>query len=158
MSYVRITDMPVMHYCVMGNPTPLQRPRYQMGRRPYDAQKALKNEFKYHIEMQHGNTPFYTGPIMVFAYFFFLIPKMSLSRKEQIINTPHTQRPDTDNLLKYLADCCEGILYRDDSIISYSHGWKVWSDVPRSEFIVVPLDPKAKVFPDDLYLKHKIRG
>lgn len=157
-TYTRVTEMPVMRYCVNGNPTPLQRPRYTMGRRPYDAQKALKHEFKYHIELQHGNTPFYTGPVMLLGYFFFQLPKMRLVRKEKLINTPHTQRPDADNLMKYISDCCEGILYRDDSIVFHASAIKVWSDVPRTEFIVIPIDPNAKVHPNDLYLQYQLPG
>lgn len=156
--YTRSIEMPIMRYVVPGTPVPLQRPRYGQGHRPYDAQKTQKHEFKFHVEGQHGNLPFYTSPIMLLSYFFFQIPKTSVARTEELMHTPHTFRPDTDNLIKWVADCSGGILYRDDSIIYYTYGVKVWSTEPRTEFFVVPVSQVKKVFPDDYYLQYQLSG
>jgi Holliday junction resolvase RusA-like endonuclease len=154
--YTRSIEMPIMRYAVPGTPTPLQRPRFNSGHRPYDAQKNQKHEFKFHVETQHGNLPFYTTPVMLFAYFFFMIPKTSATRTEQLLHTPHTFRPDTSNLIKYVEDCAQGILYRDDSIIYYAYGVKIWSTEPRTEFFIIPKDQAEKVFPDAYYLQYQL--
>jgi Holliday junction resolvase RusA-like endonuclease len=149
--YQRIIDMPQMKYHVPGTPTPLQRPRYGNGPRPFDAQKQQKLEFKHYIEALHGNLPFYTTPVALYAFFFFMVPKTSATRAEEMNGTPHTLRPDASNLLKYVEDCCEGILYRDDSIVYLAFALKFWSDMPRTEFTITPIDACEKVFPHAYY-------
>lgn len=138
--------MPTMKYIVPGTPTPLQRPRYGVGPRPFDAQKHQKLEFKSHIEAQHGNLPFYTTPVQLFAFFFFMIPKTSSLKREEMMHTAHTFRPDASNCLKYVEDCCEGILYRDDSIVYLAFAEKIWSDTPRTEFIIRPIDQHSREY------------
>jgi len=147
MIYTRILEMPQMKYVVPGTPVPLQRPRYGMGTRPFDAQKRQKLEFKNCVEAQHGNLPFYTYPIQLIAFFHFIIPKTSITRTDELMNTPHVFRPDVSNLIKFVEDSVEGILYRDDSIVYSAFGLKFWSDVPRTEFIIIPVEPYAKVYP-----------
>lgn len=157
MTYARsIEVMPVMHYVVPGTPVPLLRPRINIGGRLFDSQKAQKHEWKLHVEIKHGSLPFYTTPVAIFCYFFFMIPKTSALRAEIMKNTPHTYRPDVDNLVKYVLDCGHGILYRDDSIVHQVYGQKIWSDIARTEFIVIPIDPQMKVHPDDIYLQYSL--
>lgn len=156
MVYTRTIEMPIMRYVIPGTPTPLQRPRYGMGHRPYDAQKMQKHEFRHYLEAQHGNLPFYTTPLRMFAYFFFMVPKVSAHKGEEMVHCPHTGRPDVSNLIKYVEDCAEGILYRDDAIIYYAFGLKLWSYEPRTEFIIVPDEPIMKVFPDDNYQRYSV--
>lgn len=151
MQYTRIIEMPQMKYVVPGTPVPLQRPRYGVGPRPFDAQKHQKLEFKNCVESQHGNLPFYTNPIQLIAFFYFMIPKTSATRAEELMNTPHTFRPDTSNLIKFVEDSIEGIVYRDDSIVYLAFGMKLWSDVARTEFVIIPTEPYTKVYPHAYY-------
>jgi Holliday junction resolvase RusA-like endonuclease len=59
---------------------------------------------------------------------------LGMSRKKlDAISYRHVKKPDTDNLLKFLKDCGNGLLWADDSQVSEVHAWKVYSDKPRTE-------------------------
>jgi Holliday junction resolvase RusA-like endonuclease len=144
-TYTRNLAMPTMKYVIPGIPIPLQRPRYRGQAKPYDAQKHHKHEVKNVIESQHGQIPFYTTPVRAHFIFYFPIARTSETRSDQLMHTPHVFRPDLSNLVKFYEDCCEGLLYRDDSIIFEIHAVKMYSDTPRTEIVMVPVDPFEKV-------------
>jgi len=50
----------------------------------------------------------------------------------------HAQKPDVDNLCKFFLDCANGILYRDDCMITHIICKKYWSDNPRTEVVIIP--------------------
>lgn len=47
----------------------------------------------------------------------------------------HVSKPDIDNLIKFYLDCCNKILYRDDSQISKVAAHKVYSLEPKTTII-----------------------
>lgn len=134
--------MPTMKYIIPGVPIPLQRPRYGASQKPYDVQKFQKQECRNFIEDQHGAMPFYTSVIRMDILFVFPIPKTSADRADGIRNSYHPYRPDIDNCTKFYIDCCNGITYRDDCIISEIHVAKIYGDTPRTEFTIIPLMEK----------------
>jgi Holliday junction resolvase RusA-like endonuclease len=51
-----------------------------------------------------------------------------------------TSRPDTDNLLKAVADSCNGILYEDDSQIAVLIGTKSYGTEPEAKVTIYQLN------------------
>ena len=144
MSYARDFEVPPMKYVVPGVPVPLQRPRYNGALRPYDAQKLVKQGWRYYIEQQHGNLPFYTSNVRLDCLFIFPIPRINITKVDALINTYHKIRPDISNLVKFVEDCCEGILYRDDCIVVTGTNWKILGTEPRTIFWVTPIPDNAQ--------------
>jgi Holliday junction resolvase RusA-like endonuclease len=121
-------------YIITGNPIPLARGRIA-NRRVYDSQKEMKLITGIHIRNQHGELPFYEGPVHLDIYFFFEIPKSFSGKKANAINAkPHHIRPDIDNLIKYYLDVSNGILFKDDGCISSISAFKCYDKLPRTEF------------------------
>jgi Holliday junction resolvase RusA-like endonuclease len=137
-----------IRYVILGSPPPLARPRFSEGqKRPWDSQRHAKIEWQRQLEPQHGDGawPFYQGPLRLDIYFYFPIPKTSEARTQQLRDTHHFFRPDNSNVIKFLEDCAQGILFKDDCTISEIHSYKLYDIVPRSEFTITPLVPGTKV-------------
>ena len=105
-----------------GKPIPLHRPRackrgafIQM----YNDQEPIMNEYRWLIKGMF-NAPIYTVPMRIGVTFFMPIPKATpkARRAEMLANILRPMsRPDLDNLLKFILDCMNGIVYEDDSQI-----------------------------------------
>lgn len=64
--------------------------------------------------------PLLKGPLFVIVHFVMPAPQGLSERKRQAQNClPHTKRPDGDNLEKYLNDALTGIVWADDSQITW---------------------------------------
>lgn len=123
-----------MKYILHGEPAPLHRPRFYRGR-VVDVQKNDKQLDGIQIKKQHGSKPLFLGPISVNITFFMQMPKSIAEKgRDARRNKLHVQRPDTDNLIKYILDVCNGILYEDDSLISQIFAKKIWADEGKTEF------------------------
>lgn len=64
--------------------------------------------------------PLMTGPLLVICHFLIPVPRhvKKLKRaKDHLL--PHTKRPDGDNLEKFLNDSLNGIIWDDDSKITW---------------------------------------
>lgn len=120
-----------VRYVIPGNPIPLARPRFFNGR-VYDSQKQVKFATGIIIRHQHGDRPKYEGPLHLNVNFFMKPPKKN-------INTWHTNTPDLDNMLKFIADVSIGILYEDDKNIAKITTCKIYDNDPRVEFTLTPL-------------------
>lgn len=98
-----------------GTPIPLQRPRLSRFR-TYDPQSAQKKALVSRLEPILSVYPCLEIPIVMTMEFNFCYPK-SYSKKRRVIH-PRGGRPDLDNLLKYPLDVFNGILWKDDSLIT----------------------------------------
>lgn len=90
---------------------------------------AFKYEVKRQLKRQGVYKPFGKGvAISISAVFVFPMPKSySKVRKQRLLGTLHTKRPDTDNVLKFYLDGLNGILYEDDSqVCEYVKIKKIW--------------------------------
>ena len=78
-------------------------------------------------------------------YFGMAMPKSwSTSKKKRMVNTPHTTKPDGDNLLKYYLDVLNGIAYGDDCGVSDFNGRKRYAETP---FVHIEISPDTFTFP-----------
>ena len=127
-------------YILPGDPIPLARARIS-GRRCYDSQTQEKLYLRQFLVNQHNDCPKYTGPLHLIATFFMGMP---LRAGKHIEGKPHRFRPDLDNLLKWVCDISNGILYDDDCIISKITCNKIYDKTARTEFHFEPLEDHGK--------------
>jgi len=125
-----------MKYTIPGDPIPLARCRYGNGR-VWDAQKQVKYGCGIQLLNQHNGKPLYSGPLQMDVTFFMAIPKTGA--KSKLLGSYHYQRPDLDNLIKFISDVANGILYADDATISFITSKKIYDRDPRIEFIITEL-------------------
>lgn len=122
-----------MRFVVKGTPTPLKRHRTCKGR-TYNPQSVEMNLFGWYVKTQSEmpEKPI-DYPIMVNMIFYMPIPKsFSKKKQEKLIDSPHIKKPDLSNLIKFVEDSLNGILWRDDSIICNLISRKIYSRVPRT--------------------------
>lgn len=126
-----------MKYILVGNPIALARPRLS-GKNVYDSQKHLKNDVALQLLNQHAGRPFYEGPVEFHVSFYLPISKSTgtILKRSKLENRLHTSRPDLSNLLKFVEDVGNGIIYKDDAIITKITAEKRYSLEPRTELIV----------------------
>lgn len=113
------------------DPIPLQRAR---GTRKgfYDPQHIAKKNFAWAVKFQYPDQPL-NKPIKVSFKFSFKLPKSwSKKKKAALINKPHSQTPDTSNLIKFAEDALNKIVWEDDSIISKIVAEKKWEEEAKT--------------------------
>lgn len=126
-------------YVVPGDPIALMRAKLGRGRM-YDAQKARKLVTGLTIRNQHKDKPFLTGPLFMLLGFYLPIP-LHVKNKDNYEGKYHFSPPDLSNVIKYIEDVCQGIVFQNDCIISATFSDKVYSQWPRTEveYIQLPL-------------------
>lgn len=128
-------------YVIPGNPVSLKRPRYSSAtQRMYNSQRNQMLVMSIGLQSQHNNEPLFEGPLHIDITFYMAIPS-SVNRKRhmQLHQSPTITKPDLDNLIKMCCDLGNGILYKDDAIITSISAKKVYDINPRVEFSIKPL-------------------
>jgi Holliday junction resolvase RusA-like endonuclease len=131
-----------MKITIPGIPIAKARPRFSGGN-AYNSQKAQQQSIKWliatKIREEKQLTPI-EGPIFVTLDFYMPIPQ-SLNRAK--INRilwgliEHDIKPDIDNLEKWILDCCNKIIWNDDSQVVNLHSKKKFSQNPRTEIEIM---------------------
>lgn len=120
-----------------------QRPRFaRVGNhvKTYDPQKKEKDQYRWQIKSQFRNDPLGV-PVCVIIKFFLPIPKATsrVKKREMIADVFHHQKkPDIDNLAKFVLDCMNGIVFKDDSQIYRLYLEKMYA---QDEGILILIDP-----------------
>jgi len=128
-----------MKYLIPNTPIPQARPRLSRYH-TYDPQHALKLKVRECLQLQQLNTPPYEDVALCLNVTFYMpLPKNKKLREKYLKQGYHIFRCDLDNLLKFLCDCANGILYKDDCLIVSILAQKVYAEVARTEFILIPL-------------------
>lgn len=102
-------------------PKPKASVRLARGRAYNPSQKGMhltENYVRKHLPQMNGSLM--SGPLLVIIH--FRIPARSCYRGEkrkQLDLKPHIARPDGDNLEKFLNDAMTGLLWDDDSCITW---------------------------------------
>ena len=127
-------------FTVMGNPKALKRHRTgKFGN--YDPSKQDKEDFLWLAHNSRPERPI-EGPIKLTLKFCFKRPKnhYGTGKNSRVLKTTspiwHTGRPDTDNLVKFVADSLNGVYWLDDSQICVLDCIKVYDEHPRTEVLV----------------------
>lgn len=136
------TNKHVATFKLDGNPTPWQRPG-RSGDRYYDNQSAAKlvskSIFKSQMIIQNISKHL-KGPLKLEVDFYIQIPaSYSKKRKEVLEGQWHDKKPDNDNLLKFINDAAQEILFQDDCQIAYIISRKIWSLEPSTEITISEL-------------------
>lgn len=128
-------DHMTYNFTIPGTPVPQPRPRFTRSpRQVYNPSFHAKNCAAILLRTLFKQKPIAEQPISINITFFMPIPKAKHKHNLQL--TPHTSRPDIDNLIKFILDACNNIIYSDDALISKLTAQKLYDDNPRTEFIV----------------------
>ena len=135
-----------MHIVVPGTPLPLQRPRaFKCGNsiRMYNSQKKQMLEFSSAVEeiLPHDFHRFpITQNLLLDIRFHMPIPKSTSKKKTvEMELRSHCKKPDLTNLVKFVEDSLNGIVWDDDSQISQLKAKKFWSGEPKTIIDIIPL-------------------
>lgn len=115
-------------YVVDGVPVPLARVRFG-NKRCWDSQKDLKLIVGCQLEQQHRPYKPFCVPIALDVTFFMKKPK-------RLKNLHHVTKPDLSNLIKFIEDAGNGIIYTDDRLIFSINARKIYSNIPRTELLI----------------------
>lgn len=128
-----------MKYIVRGNPIPLARHRIR-GKRHYNPQAEIMGRVSYELYSQARLQPIINAALALSVVFYMPIPATwSKKKKEHMLGKPHNARPDLSNLIKFIEDCANEVLYTDDRLIVGINARKIYSDNPRTEIEVEPV-------------------
>ena len=124
-----------MMYTLPGTPISLQRPRFSF--KTHHAYDVQSKERKATIELlkRQCNHPPLQGPLALEATFFMPIPK-SQPKCRPLHGLPNTSHKDLDNMIKWILDCSNTILYKDDSQIYCISAQKIYDSEARTEFTI----------------------
>ncbi len=120
---------------IPGTPIAKKRPRfYRRGNHvgTYNAQETEEGRFLFSVQQQYKKPPL-ESPIVLTAFFSMPIPKGTSKKKTALMLAGwirHTKKPDLDNLLKFVKDCLNGVVWTDDS--------QVWKVVAIKEYSKTP--------------------
>ena len=131
-------------FIIKGNPIPQKR--HRMGRGfSYDPSAPDKKRVRLELLLKN-NKVIHTGPVNMFVTFYMKRPK-SHYRTGKFSNMlkndapmQHTKKPDIDNLLKFIMDCCNGIVYKDDCQVNRCSVSKVYcekDEEPHTEINII---------------------
>lgn len=123
---------------IWGQPIPKHRPRFaRIGKfvKTYSDQSKDEKCVKKIIESQWPGPPT-TGGVRLLVRFCMEIPK-SVPKKKRESLTVHTKRPDLDNLIKWVKDCCNGVVWVDDNQVWAMSAVKVYSEKPITEITII---------------------
>lgn len=122
---------------IPGKPIPWKRPgNCKGGKGRYDMQKAEKLQYGLLMKEVVKDKGDYKGPVALRALFYFSCPetlKKQAVKLKKDIRLFHTTKPDTDNLLKFLKDAANGVLWYDDCQVVYEEIGKAYADEPWTE-------------------------
>lgn len=126
---------------IPGNPIAKKRPRFaRRGKFVTTYNPQVSEEGKFIVMMQtqlNGHQPIPKGtPIQLQCFFNMPVPD-SMPKKYRDIR-PHTKKPDLDNMIKFVKDCANGILWADDSQVFSVHASKEYAHKtnPSTEIII----------------------
>ena len=116
-----------IEFTVPGIPVGKGRPRFTKDGHAHTPWKTRQYEDKVVLcwKSQSGKG-FAAGiPLTATVTAFFTVPKSVSKKKAAAMDgTPHTKRPDADNVAKAILDALNGHAYNDDSAIAALTVWK----------------------------------
>lgn len=130
------------YFEIPGKPLPLKRARKgKCGF--YDPNLYQKVDFITKIRSKYTfNKCDY--PIGVRFYFHIEMPQSwSKKKKLQYLSEPHCQKPDASNLIKFVEDALNNVLWTDDCLIAKITSEKIWAIEPKTIIEVYPIQIKT---------------
>jgi Holliday junction resolvase RusA-like endonuclease len=120
---------------IPGAPISKKRPRFARRGKfvtTYNPQESEEGKFICLMQNQIKHDPIQAGtPIYLILCFNMPIPA-STTKKMRLLMPQHTKKPDLDNLIKFVKDCANGILWHDDSQVISVNAVKMYSEIPST--------------------------
>lgn len=127
---------------ISGNPIAKKRPRFARRGRyvtTYNEQQTEEGKFiQIMMSQLKGHQPIPAGMAISMQCAFNMPVPASMPKKHHGIMR-HTKKPDLDNLIKFVKDCANGILWADDSQVikvaavkRYAYG----AAIPSTEILI----------------------
>ena len=130
-----------MTYKIAGDPVALQRPRVLRSGHTYNPQAKEQEDARIQLRLQHRSSCPHICPLAISITFYMEIPKSTSKKKRStIVSSPHSKRPDIDNLIKFVLDAANTIIFSDDSLVYSVTAQKIYDTIPRTEFTITPLE------------------
>ena len=93
--------------------------------------KAYEQQVAWAAKQAMGSAGPLAGAVSVSITAIFGIPQSwSKKRREAVLGRDKTSRPDLDNIIKSIGDGCNGIVWNDDSQITYLSCAKMYANKP----------------------------
>lgn len=110
---------------VPGKPIPLARAR-SGSKGFYNPQYQAMKNFAWEVKTQYKSLPVEL-PIKLCLCFYFPMPKSwSKKKKAALLCEPHCSTPDLSNLIKFVEDALNGVVWKDDALIWSIDAEKKW--------------------------------
>jgi Holliday junction resolvase RusA-like endonuclease len=117
-----------------GEPIPKVRPRVTR-HGTYDPQHLIKQSFRNHLNVLWEYEPLQKD--LQISLQFYMKKPASWPKYKHKRPPAHTSRPDLDNLVKWIMDCGNEILWKDDAQITCITAGK-WYGEPKTVIIIEP--------------------
>lgn len=112
---------------IEGKPKPLKRHRSARGR-VYDPSREEKENFAWKVKAAIGSQEPLEGPLRLELTFAYVLPKKtSKKQREALQGAYRDSKPDLSNLIKFVEDALNGILWKDDAQIGEIVARKIFS-------------------------------
>jgi Holliday junction resolvase RusA-like endonuclease len=114
----------------------------------YDPKKS--SDFKNYVRLvaaDYRPDKLLEGPILVTVKVYKKIPKNFSKKKKAAAEAGQlrpTTKPDVDNYAKSIKDALKNVIWKDDSQVVDLHISKWYSETPRVEVTIVPLDAQQQ--------------
>lgn len=135
-------------FSVRGTPRPKARPRFIKGRVVTTATRheklwrtAVQRAAKAAVALRGDPAPLFAGAVRVRMVFMFEPP----GAERQRLGTPHTHKPDKDNLEKLVLDAMEKAgVFKNDSQVADGPVEKWWGERAGVTVLVEQIDAPAR--------------
>jgi Holliday junction resolvase RusA-like endonuclease len=141
----------MIQFTVYGEPVSQGRPRATTVNghiRMYDPKKS--SDFKNYVRLvasEHRPDKLLEGPISLTVKVYKKTLK-SFSKKKiaaaEAGQLRPTSKPDVDNYVKGVKDALKNVIWKDDSQVVDLHISKWYSETPRVEITIIPLDAQQQ--------------
>ena len=124
-----------IHFTIQSKPIAKARARFRKYGKTYDPQEKEKERWQWEAKHQLneqglGPLKLIGGPVNLRVSFVFQTPKNTPKKDMEKLNNGimmwHDKRPDLDNLIKFVKDCLNQFIYKDDSQVVYIAAMKVY--------------------------------
>ncbi|OAT74541.1 RusA family crossover junction endodeoxyribonuclease [Parageobacillus thermoglucosidasius] len=141
----------MIQFTVYGEPVAQGRPRATMidGHiRMYDPKKS--RDFKKYVKLvasEHRPEKLLEGPIFLEVKVYKPILKSFSKKKKAAAEAGQlrpTTKPDVDNYVKGVKDALKNVIWKDDSQVVDLHISKWYSETPRVEITIAPLEEQQQ--------------
>jgi len=94
----------------------------------FDRQAKERTSYQWKLKTGFQGCPL-SRPINLTCTFSFEMAKSwPKGKREALLGKPHGARPDLDNLVKWVGDAAQGVLWQDDAFIVKLTAEKVWAE------------------------------